>query len=56
MFYRREGGIAIHDTDQPGLLRRFPRPFSHGCARMYNSQALWLYERVPKGTTVRNVR
>ncbi len=56
MFYRREGGIAIHGTDQPGLLRRFPRPFSHGCSRMYNSQALWLYERVPKGTTVRNIR
>ena len=56
MFYRREGGIAIHGTDQPGLLRRFPRPFSHGCARMYNSQALWLYERVPKGTTVHNIR
>ena len=56
MFYRREGGIAIHGTDQPGLLRRFPRPFSHGCARLYNSQARWLYERVPTGTTVRNIR
>jgi lipoprotein-anchoring transpeptidase ErfK/SrfK len=56
MFYRHAGGIAIHGTDQPQLLRRFPRPFSHGCARMYNSQALWLYEHVPKGTVVRNIR
>jgi hypothetical protein len=56
MFYRHKGGIAIHGTDQPHLLRRFPRAFSHGCARMYNSHALWLYDRVPKGTTVRNVR
>jgi lipoprotein-anchoring transpeptidase ErfK/SrfK len=56
MFYRRAGGIAIHGTDQPGLLRRFPRPFSHGCARMYNSQALWLYAQVPRGTTVHNLK
>ena len=56
MFYRRKGGIAIHGTDQPALLRRFPRPFSHGCARMHNSPALWLYERVPTGTTVHNLR
>jgi lipoprotein-anchoring transpeptidase ErfK/SrfK len=55
MFYRREGGIAIHGTNQPHLLRRFPRPFSHGCARMYNSQVLWLYARVPTGTTVHNI-
>ena len=56
MFYRRRGGIAIHGTNEPRLLRRFPRPFSHGCARMYNSEALWLYERVPRGTTVHNLR
>lgn len=56
MFYRRAGGIAIHGTDQPWLLGRFPRPFSHGCARMHNREALWLYERVPVGTTVRNIR
>ena len=56
MFYRRQGGIAIHGTNEPGLLRRFPRPFSHGCARMYTSQALWLYAHVPTGTTVRNLR
>jgi len=56
MFYRRQGGLAIHGTNEPGLLKRFPRPFSHGCARMYNSQALWLYARVPRGTTVHNIR
>lgn len=56
MFYRRAGGIAIHGTNQPYLLKRFPRRFSHGCARMYNSEALWLYYRCPKGTPVRNFR
>ena len=56
MFYRARGGLAIHGTDQPWLLHRFPRPFSHGCARMLNGQVLWLYERCPRGTTVRNMR
>jgi len=56
MFYRRSGGIAIHGTDQPWLLNRFPRPFSHGCARMHNDQALWLYYRCSVGTTVHNFR
>jgi hypothetical protein len=56
MFYRRAGGIAIHGTNQPGLLSRFPRPFSHGCARMHNAEALWLYYRCPVGTPVRNLR
>ena len=56
MFYRRQGGIAIHGTNEPQLLKRFPRPFSHGCARMYNGEALWLYARVPTGTPVHNVR
>ena len=56
MFYRRAGGIAIHGTNQAYLLKRFPRRFSHGCARMYNSEALWLYYRCPKGTPVRNYR
>ena len=56
MFYRSRGGLAIHGTDRPWLLHRFPRPFSHGCARMLNAQVLWLYERCPRGTTVRNVR
>jgi lipoprotein-anchoring transpeptidase ErfK/SrfK len=57
MFYRAQGGIAIHGTDQPWLISRpLPRNFSHGCARMRNRQALWLYHRVPVGTTVRNYR
>jgi lipoprotein-anchoring transpeptidase ErfK/SrfK len=56
MYYRRQGGIAIHGTDQPWLLGRFPRPFSHGCARMYNAQALWLYARCQRGTHVHNIR
>lgn len=57
MFYRRKGGIAIHGTNQPGLVRRpAPRPYSHGCARMLNRQALWLYERAPVGTRVHNLR
>jgi hypothetical protein len=54
MYYR--GSIAIHGTNQPYLLRRFPRAFSHGCARMYNGQALWLYRRCPRGTPVHNLR
>lgn len=54
MFYR--GSIAIHGTNQPYLLRRFPRNFSHGCARMYNDEALWLYLHCPRGTPVHNLR
>jgi len=57
MFYRHAGGIAIHGTDQPWLISRHtPRDFSHGCARMRNAQALWLFARCPVGTTVRNFR
>lgn len=56
MFYRRAGGIAIHGTNQPHLLSRFPRPFSHGCTRMYNKDALWLYYRCGVGTPVKNLR
>jgi lipoprotein-anchoring transpeptidase ErfK/SrfK len=57
MFYRHEGGIAIHGTNEPWLLSRpIPRDFSHGCARMHNRQALWLYARVPVGTHVHNLR
>jgi lipoprotein-anchoring transpeptidase ErfK/SrfK len=57
MFYRRKGGIAIHGTNEPWLIRRpAPRPFSHGCARMFNRQVLWLYARVPVGTHVHNLR
>ncbi len=56
MFYRQARGIAIHGTNQPGLLSRFPRPFSHGCSRMYNKEALWLYYRCNVGTPVKNLR
>ena len=56
MYYRQQGGIAIHGTNEPWLLSRFPRPFSHGCARMYNAQARWLYARCPRGTRVHNIR
>ena len=57
MYYRRQGGIAIHGTNQPHLLRRsLPRDFSHGCTRMRNRDALWLYERCPVGTRVHNLR
>jgi lipoprotein-anchoring transpeptidase ErfK/SrfK len=57
MFYRRQGGIAIHGTNQPGLIRRpIPRDYSHGCARMLNRQVLWLYARVPVRTYVHNLR
>jgi lipoprotein-anchoring transpeptidase ErfK/SrfK len=57
MYYRRQGGIAIHGTNEPWLIRRrAPRAFSHGCARMLNNQVLWLYERCPNGTPVHNLR
>jgi len=57
MFYRRQGGIAIHGTNQPELIRRpTPRAYSHGCARMLNHQVLWLYDRVPVGTRIHNLR
>ena len=50
------GAIGIHGTNQPYLIRRFPRAFSHGCARLYNSQITWLYPRVPVGTPVWNIK
>ena len=57
MYYRHKGGIAIHGTNQPGLIRRSaPRAYSHGCARMLNRHVLWLYARVPVGTRVHNLR
>ncbi|OPZ46589.1 MAG: putative L,D-transpeptidase YkuD [Actinobacteria bacterium ADurb.BinA094] len=46
---------AIHGTNEPHLLRRFPRNFSHGCTRLYNSHAIWLYDHAPLGTPVWNV-
>jgi lipoprotein-anchoring transpeptidase ErfK/SrfK len=57
MYYRQPGGIAIHGTNEAYLLNDpLPRNYSHGCARMYNSQALWLYARCPRGTQVHNIR
>jgi lipoprotein-anchoring transpeptidase ErfK/SrfK len=57
MFYRKKRGIAIHGTNQPHLVRRpAPRASSHGCARMLNRQALWLYARCPVGTRIHNLR
>jgi lipoprotein-anchoring transpeptidase ErfK/SrfK len=47
---------AIHGTDEPWLLSKFPRNFSHGCTRLYNSDAVWLYDHAPLGTPVWNVR
>jgi lipoprotein-anchoring transpeptidase ErfK/SrfK len=46
---------AIHGTDQPWLLKRFPRDFSHGCTRLSNANAIWLYDHAPIGTPVWNV-
>ncbi len=54
MFYTRQRGLAIHGTDQPYLLNDpLPRDYSHGCARMYNSQALWLYAAARSGRPCR---
>jgi lipoprotein-anchoring transpeptidase ErfK/SrfK len=50
------GAIGIHGTSEPWLIGRFPRAFSHGCARLYDSQITWLYPRVPVGTPVWNIR
>jgi len=50
------GAIGIHGTVEPWLIRRFPRAFSHGCARLTNAQITWLYPRVPVGTPVWNIR
>ena len=48
--------FAIHGTNEPGLLKRFPRNFSHGCTRLANANAIWLYDHAPLGTPVWNVR
>ena len=55
-YLKYDGIIGIHGTDAPQLLRDFPRAFSHGCARLYNSDILWLYPRIPVGTPVWCVR
>ena len=46
---------AIHGTNEPHLLSRFPRNFSHGCTRLSNANAIWLYDHAPLGTPVWNV-
>lgn len=46
---------AIHGTNEPHLLGRFPRNFSHGCTRLANANAIWLYDHAPVGTPVWNV-
>jgi hypothetical protein len=49
------GLYAIHGTNEPWLLSRFPRNYSHGCTRLSNSNITWLFKRVPAGTPVWNV-
>ena len=49
------GAYAIHGTNEPWLLTRYPRNFSHGCTRLSNSHILWLFDRVHVGTPVWNV-
>ena len=55
-YLKYDGIIGVHGTDAPQLLRDFPRAFSHGCARLYNRDILWLYPRIPVGTPVWCVR
>ena len=52
---RYHGLYAIHGTDEPWLLKRFPRNYSHGCTRLSDAHILWLYPRCPVGTPVWNV-
>lgn len=49
------GLYAIHGTNEPWLLDRFPRNYSHGCTRLANTNITWLYNRVKVGTPVWNV-
>ena len=53
MRYLRD--YAIHGTDEPWLLTRFPRGYSHGCTRLANANILWLFDRCRVGTPVWNV-
>jgi len=52
---RYHGLFAIHGTNEPWLLKRFPRNYSHGCTRLSDAHILWLYPRCPVGTPVWNV-
>jgi 5-hydroxyisourate hydrolase-like protein (transthyretin family) len=49
------GAYAIHGTNEPWLLSRYPRNYSHGCTRLSNAHILWLFDRVHVGTPVWNV-
>ena len=49
------GLYAVHGTNEPWLLGRFPRNYSHGCTRLSNADISWLYRRVHVGTPVWNV-
>jgi hypothetical protein len=52
---RYRGLYAIHGTNEPWLLDRFPRNYSHGCTRLANANITWLFSRVHVGTPVWNV-
>jgi hypothetical protein len=49
------GHYGIHGTNEPWLLDRFPRGYSHGCTRVSNTNIRWLWRRTPIGTPVWNV-
>ncbi len=49
------GAYAIHGTNEPWLLSRWPRNYSHGCTRLSNAHILWLFDQVHVGTPVWNV-
>jgi hypothetical protein len=49
------GLYAIHGTNEPWLLDRYPRNYSHGCTRLANANITWLFSRVHVGTRVWNV-
>ena len=53
LWYHR--GYGIHGTNQEYLLAHPVRYYSHGCTRNYNANILWLWDRVPVGTTVVNM-
>jgi len=42
-------GVGIHGTPEPGSIGY---SVSHGCIRMRITDAEWLFEKVPVGTTV----
>lgn len=51
-YYR---GYGIHGTNQEYLLARSWRYYSHGCTRNYNANIIWLWDKVPVGTPVKNL-